>query len=109
LYGKEEEGKLFLILMYIKLPMYLKQCRMGGGRWGGEVRGKGRLFLIHSCSKNHDFIFDVQKRCIGNFMYMSKRKIFLSTPPPPILTIFDVWEEGFCYSCMDGKVRNRTG
>jgi hypothetical protein len=37
--------KLFLILMYIKLPIYLKWCRMGGGRSG--VRGKGRLFLKH--------------------------------------------------------------
>jgi hypothetical protein len=81
--------------MYIKLPMYLKQCRMGGGRWGGEVRGKRRLFLIHSCSKNHDFIFDVQKRCIGNFMYMSKRKIYLSPPPPPSLHSLMYGKRGF--------------
>jgi hypothetical protein len=40
LYGKEEEGKLFLILMYIKLPMYLKQCRMGGENSKG-IEGQG--------------------------------------------------------------------
>ena len=37
------------------------------------------------------------------------KKDFSLPPPPPSLHSFAVWEKGFCYSCMDGKVRNRTG
>ena len=71
LYGKEEEGKLFLILMYIKLPMYLKQCRMGGGRRrGGE--GKKGLPLIHSCSKKLSAhkLYNIQKIKYRKLMYI---------------------------------------
>jgi hypothetical protein len=74
LYGKEEEGKLFLILMYIKLPMYLKQCRMGGGRWGGG-EGEGEVVSYTQLQQKPHNIRKIKYR---KFMYI-KLSMYLNS------------------------------
>jgi hypothetical protein len=74
LYGKEEEGKLFLILMYIKLPMYLKQCRMGGERGGGG-EGEGEVVSYTQLQQKPHNIRKIKYR---KFMYI-KLSIYLNS------------------------------
>ena len=77
-----------------------KQCRMGGGRGG--------CFLYTAAAKTMTLYLMYKKGALVILCTWVK-KDFSLPPPPPSLHSFAVWEKGFCYSCMDGKVRNRTG
>jgi len=115
--GGGGEGRLMLILSCRnnfttyrrKNNEWIVKYVEGGGGGGGGGGGRGRLFLIHSCSKNHDFIFNVQKKCIGNFMYMSKQRFF-SLSPTPILTLFCCMGKGVLLQLYGwkGKKQNRV-
>jgi hypothetical protein len=61
--------------MYIKLPMYLKQCRMGGGRWGGGGEGEGEVVSYTQLQQKPHNIRKIKYR---KFMYI-KLSIYLNS------------------------------